>query len=670
MNSKLKKIFLISLAALIAFSSAACKKSVKVDNVSSEPVISSKPAVSEETPVDNGIRLVISSPQKNTDYVTEPDYTFFGTSDPAEPLTVNGTAVERGEDGIFAYSVKLNVGKNVFNFEHKGETHTYTFNYRYVIIKEYTPSGAQTYPSGSTIVVIVNARRGSTVTAAFNGETITLTPEKDTVENKTDFIGYNGVIRLPSDNAQDLNLGKITYKAVHNGKTESFSSGKIICKKSDVIVDYDPNATPNGGRYMNVGSGYIAEIVEYNAETFDGNVSDASLKDGSVDWSRPTNNYLPKGTLDYCSTSLISYKETNYVTLRAGYRVYLERKDKPHTELKPVVRRYVGSLPDHNEIKVADFSEDGSHTRLTLEALWKAPFYLDILPQSYTNPAKQDYRITQATYNYIDITFCYATSFEGEITVPESNPLFKSAEVIQNYTADGSTTRDFTLRLHLKKQGAFYGWDSYYNENNQLVFEFLNPKAVTADASNEYGVNLNGAKILIDVGHGGKDSGAIGFGLYESHANLTLAFKIKAELEKMGAEVHMTRTGDTTSSTDDKLQMIRRIKPDYCIAVHHNSNNSSSPHGFGSYYSTPYSKKAAEYVLAQTRGTGIYDNSKEKFEWHYYFMARSSVCPVVLTENGYISNPTDFESIKDDGKNTLKAKAIARGIADYFNSIQ
>ena len=497
MNSKLKKIFLISLAALIAFSSAACKKSVKVDNVSSEPVISSKPAVSEEAPVDNGIRLVISSPQKNTDYVTEPDYTFFGTSDPAEPLTVNGTAVERGEDGIFAYSVKLNVGNNVFNFEHKGETHTYTVNYRYVIIKEYTPSGAQTYPSGSTIVVNVNARRGSTVTVAFNGETITLTPEKDTGENKTDFIGYNGVIRLPSDNAQDLNLGKITYKAVHNGKTESFSSGKIICKKSDVIVDYDPNATPNGGRYMNVGSGYIAEIVEYNAETFDGNVSDASLKDGSVDWSRPTNNYLPKGTLDYCSTSLISYKETNYVTLRAGYRVYLERKDKPHTELKPVVRRYVGSLPDHNEIKVADFSEDGSHTRLTLDALWKAPFYLDILPQSYTNPAKQDYRITQATYNYIDITFCYATSFEGEITVPESNPLFKSAEVIQNYTADGSATRDFTLRLHLKKQGAFYGWDSYYNENNQLVFEFLNPKAVTADASNEYGVNLNGARNTI-----------------------------------------------------------------------------------------------------------------------------------------------------------------------------
>ena len=49
-------------------------------------------------------------------------------------------------------------------------------------------------------------------------------------------------------------------------------------------------ATPTGGKYMNVGSGCIAEIVGETAETFDGNVSAAALKNGSVDWSRPTNN--------------------------------------------------------------------------------------------------------------------------------------------------------------------------------------------------------------------------------------------------------------------------------------------------------------------------------------------------------------------------------------------
>lgn len=73
---------------------------------------------------------------------------------------------------------------------------------------------------------------------------------------------------------------------------------------------------------MNVGSGCIAEIVGETAETFDGNVSAASLKNGSVDWSRPTNNYLPRGTVDYSSPNPVIYEsgsvKNEYVTLRAG----------------------------------------------------------------------------------------------------------------------------------------------------------------------------------------------------------------------------------------------------------------------------------------------------------------------------------------------------------------
>ena len=667
----IKKITVIIAAAVLAVSSSACKKAAEVDNISSDPVSStvvSSEISSAEEPVDNGIRLVVTSQSKQTVYVTEPFYSFSGTSDPAEPLYINGNEIARGEGGIFTYETELKVGKNTFTFEHKGEKTVYTVNYRYVIIKDYSPSKSQSYPSGSTIVASVTARKGSTVTATLGSDTITLTAQNNSETDETEFIGYNGVFKLPGDNAEDINLGKITYKATHNGKSETFTSEKIICKKSDVIVDYDPNATPNGGRYMNVGSGYIAEIIEYNAETFDGNVSNQSLKDGSVDWSKPTNNYLPKGTLDYCSTSLVNYKESNYVTLRAGYRVYLERKDKPHTELKPVVRRYIGSIPDHNEIKSAGVQNDGRHTVLTFDSLWKAPFYFDILPQGYTNPSKQDFTVSSVTYNYIDITFCYATVFEGEIAIPEDNPLFKSAEIICNYTDDGSAVRDYTLRLHLKKQGAFYGWDSRYNDNGQLVFEFLNPKTVAESAENEYGVSLNGAKILIDVGHGGKDSGAVGFGYYESNANLNLAYKIKAELEKMGAEVYMTRTDDTTSSTDDKLKMIRELKPDFCVAVHHDSSTNTNANGFGAFYFNAFSKRAAEYVFSQTEGASLY--GKYNFNWHYYFMCRSTVCPVVLTENGYISNKGDFSGIENEQKNIEKARAVTHGIVDYFRSIQ
>ena len=466
------------------------------------------------------------------------------------------------------------------------------------------------------------------------------------------------------------------FKATHAGKSESFSSGAITCKKSDVIVDYDPKATPTGGRYMNVGSGYIAEIVGETAETFDGNVSAASLKNGSVDWSRPTNNYLPCGTVDYSSPNPVIYEsgsvKNEYVTLRAGYRVYKQTRDKPNTGYKTITKQYIGTLPDHNEIKAAVIENGDTHTVLTVNTDWKAPFYFDLLPQAYANPSTQNYNVSSVTFRYIDITFCYATVFEGEIAIPEDNPLFERAEVIKNMNAGGTAVRDYTLRLFLKKQGAFYGWDCAYNKDGQLVFTFLNPRKITA-ADNEYGFNLNGAKILIDVGHGGRDGGAAGLGSFansycEKIANLNLAKKIEAELVKTGAKVIMTRTGDTTSSTFDKISILKREKPDYCIAVHHNSSVNGGAKGFGAYYSNAFSKKPSEFVLAQTKATPLY--SDFIFNWHYYFMCRITTCPVVLTENGFMSNSSDFSIIRNDAKNTEKAKAITRGIVDHFRSIQ
>ena len=684
MNSTLKKTLIISAAALAAAAVAVAAvlfilkagsraADARLDNPPSSSS-SAVQAVSSEppAPVDNGIRLVISSPEKSVISVTAPEFTFSGTSDREEPLTVNGTAIERTEDGSFTYSVNLNVGKNVFAFEHKGETKTYTVNYRYVIIESYSPSKAQTYPSGATLVVNVKARRGSSVTAAFNGKTITLTAADNSNDEKSDFISFNGVFELPKDNAQDINLGKIVFKATHAGKSESFSSGAITCKKSDVIVDYDPKATPTGGRYMNVGSGYIAEIVGETAETFDGNVSAASLKNGSVDWSRPTNNYLPCGTVDYSSPNPVIYEsgsvKNEYVTLRAGYRVYKQTRDKPNTGYKQITKQYIGTLPDHNEIRLASFENGDTHTVLTFDTNWKAPFYFDLWQQNYANPATQNYNVSAITFQYVYITFCYATEFDGDITIPEGNPLFDGAKIVKNMNSDS----DYTLQLHLKKTGAFYGWDCAYNDAGQLVFTFLNPRKITA-ADNEYGFNLNGAKILIDVGHGGRDGGAAGLGSFansycEKVANLNLAEKIKAELEKTGAKVIMTRTGDTTSSTFDKISILKREKPDYCIAVHHNSSVNGGAKGFGAYYSNAFSKKPSEFVLAQTKATPLY--SDFIFNWHYYFMCRITTCPVVLTENGFMSNSSDFSIIRNDAKNTEKAKAITRGIVDHFRSIQ
>lgn len=621
------------------------------DNSSDSSLDASLPAVNE----DNGIKLVITSPSSKTVNTTESVITFTGTSDPDEPLSVNDEEIQRGENGIFSFTKNLNIGNNSFKFYHKGETQTYTVKYRYVIINSYTLASNQIFSSGSTFTVAASARKGSTVTATFNGQTITLSPKSATDENAV-FIPYSGSFKLPSNNISDLALGRVVYKATYSGKSESFSSGKITCKRPDFIVDYDPNATPLGDRYVNVGSGIIAEIVGYEAETFNAYSTD--------DASRPTNNYLPKGTVDYCAQgSVYSKDEKEYAVLRCGKQVYIKRTDVPRKTETVIVKKTAGTLPEFNEINIASFENTGRHTVLTLDTIWKAPFYFDILDQSYTNPSKQNYTISNVTFNYIDITFCYANALTGDISIPSNNPIFSSAKIIQNKS-------DYTLRLYLKKQGGFYGWDAYYNSNNQLVFEFLNPARVTA-ANNNYGVDLTGVVILIDVGHGGIDIGASGFDAKnhnEAIQNLALTYKLAAELKSLGATVYATRNDNSTSSTDDKIKILKNMKPDYCIAIHHNSNNSPSPNGFDSFYYNPFSKKAAEYVYNHTYNTGIY--KKYGLSWHYYFMARKTNCPVVLTENGYISNSFDYSNIVNETQNIKKAKAITKGIAEYFLSIQ
>lgn len=646
---------MLAVGAFLIFSPDETKPADSQNASSAQSEASSSESVSSSEPADNGITLEITSPTKSQTNVTEESFTFTGTSDPEKPLLLNGTEIKRETDGIFSHTVTLNVGKNTFTFSHKDKTLTYTVNYRYVIMNYFSPEKAQIYSSGSTFIAVAYARTGSTVTATFNGETINLISNPTAEDNENTFIPYTGQFTLPRDNYSDLNLGKIKFAASFGGKSESFYSGNITCKRPDFIVDYDPNATPLGGNYINVGSGKIAEVIAYQAETF--------APGSTNDWSLPTYNYLPKGTVDYSAQGYVYYKdEKEYAVLRCGRQVYTKRKDIPYTEKIPVIKEYAGTLPDHNEIELVSFENGGSHSRLVLGTMWKAPFYFDILPQAYQNPSKQNFKVDNVTYNYIDITFCYATVMTGQIVIPEDNPLFSSGEIKKNKS-------DYTLRLFLKKQGAFYGWDAYYNDQNQLVFEFLNPKKLNA-ANSAYGIDLTGAKIFIDVGHGGKDPGAAGFSAYQTEAfrNLVLAEKIKAQLETLGATVYMNRTGDTTSSADEKIKMLKSIKPDFCIAIHHNSSTSSRANGFDSYYYNAFSKKAADFIYTNTVNTGLYKNNN--LGWHYYFMARTTNCPVVLTENGYMSNASDYNNITNDAVNNAKADAIVKGIAQYFSSIQ
>ncbi len=584
--------------------------------------------------------------------------TVSGTGDPNFPVTVNGQEVAMAENGSFSCQVPLEVGENTVTVTHKDQESVCYVTRRYCV-QFFTPSQPATYGANATVFLKVAAREGSTVKARFRDQNITMKPTVDQLASGTDegFVLYIGHSVMPKNNPSDENFGPVEFIVTCDGITETYSSGDLTCAARPEWKKSDPDATPEG--YRDVGSGYIAEVVDVSVETFNGANSD--------DRSHPTYNYLPRGTVDYCyPDNYVSPDGTKtYKMLRCGVRVYHRVKNTPYTNTSAAVDCYYGTLPDHNKISVASMVVEGHHTYLTLDCLWKAPFFFDFEEQDYTDASIRDYTVERFDAKYIDITFCYATEIGGELSIPEDHPLFSSAEWIQN-------TSDYTLRLYLKREGGLYGWDAYYNEYGQLVFQFLNPVTVKK-ADNAYGADLTGVTILIDVGHGKEDTGAAGrdsHGKYwvESERNLTLALELKEELESIGATVILNRTSQEEVLTQrERIRFMKQIAPDYSISVHHNSNSDMrSQNGFETGYFTTYSQPAVQLMHEAAQSSGIYKSSRTM--WHKHYVTRQTICPNVLVECGFMSNTYDADRMSGSWMQK-KAEAMTQGIVNYFLSL-
>ena len=588
---------------------------------------------------------------------SEETFTISGYIDPQCTVTVCGQEVQPEANGKFTYEAQLKNGENKLTVEYLGETVAYWVN-RFKNVQSYSNAEGRSYGAGARMYLDVFARIGSTVTVEFNGEKKESTLTVDQLGSgawegfEKHIIWYD----MPNRPKEDVNLGPITYTVTYEGETEVFVTGDIICNAYVENLKKDADATPDQEGYRNVGSGWIVEVVDVNVETFMGL--------NSLDRSYPYYNYLPKGTVDYGLSDYIydPTGEQQFVLLRCGVKVYRNTKNTPVTTKKAVVDCYSGTLPDHNTIGISPLSEEDRFTYLILDTDWKAPFYFDVEEQEYLDTSTRDLRVENFDASYIDIQFCYATEVQGELEIPEDHPLFTRAELIKN-------EYDHTLRLYLKKEGGLYGWNAYYNENDQLVFKFLKPVEVTP-ADNQYGADLTGVTIMLDVGHGGIDIGAAGHDYYgvgwtESERNLVLSQAILERLESIGATVIANRTiMDDMVTQRERIQYLIEQAPDYCLCIHHNSSEDKGREGYETGYFTSFSQAAADHIQAETEKTGLYRDYRQI--WFYYYVSRQTACPIVLTENGFMTNPYDVTRMLNEETIAIKADAMVQGIVNYF----
>ena len=603
--------------------------------------------------------LRISSPASRNLTTTESSIGFVGASDTQFPLLLNGQEVTRTDAGYFSLQMDLQTGANTFTFQHKGQTLTYTVTYRQVLLKEIAPAGGLTLDGGAVIMVKAVARKGSTVTASLGDTSITLDPQiSDNPEDTGgDFITYLGTFSMPSNLSSDTRMGQISFTAHYGGQSESMTGGVITVRAGN---PNDPGLPPfqetgdGSENYINVGTGLIAEAVSYQIETFDGNIID--------DRSRPTNNYLPAGTVDYCSRSTVMDAGSGftYRVLRYGKRVYTSTEEKGDN-----IKVYEGTLPETNNVTAAGVREDDRFLYMTFDVDWKAPFRFKLAPQGYQNPypsgGAPNYSISSPTFDHVDITFCYAGTAQGKIDLPADNPIFSGAEWIKNEA-------DYTLRLYLKKTGGLYGWNAEYNGDGQLVFSFLKPVQLKA-ADNPYGVSLEGVKIVLDPGHGGSDPGAVGSDprYTEAILNSTLTYKVRDRLTALGAEVTLTKNDSDRVGLDPRVRTVKSVKPDLFISFHRNSSTSTSSKGYESYYFNPFSEPLSRAVY--NRNAGLYLDQRGN-KWGNFYVMRVSDCPAILTENGFVSNADEYSLLVTDAFNEASADATVQGIVDYLKSIQ
>jgi N-acetylmuramoyl-L-alanine amidase len=217
--------------------------------------------------------------------------------------------------------------------------------------------------------------------------------------------------------------------------------------------------------------------------------------------------------------------------------------------------------------------------------------------------------------------------------------------------------------------------------------------------------------VLIDPGHGGEESGAVGHldpknsrRIFEKDLALRLGKKIREELSK-STSAYLTRSLDRAVSLQERADLADLVKADLFLSIHFNSSPNTKSHGFELYYLDNNSNVAAQkvekaenlnlkgeelivnqilvdLVVQQTvthsreLARAVHEKVKPVIKQHgiedrgikpglFYVLALSKR-PGLLVETGFVSNPVELKKVNEERFLSAMAKAIAEGVLVYI----
>lgn len=256
----------------------------------------------------------------------------------------------------------------------------------------------------------------------------------------------------------------------------------------------------------------------------------------------------------------------------------------------------------------------------------------------------------------------FNTSGLSEFSTAHSS-LFSGSTVTAN--ADGSTT----VVLTLKPGATLWGHAvQYVNGGIQLICKY---KPVLSGNANK---PLTGITIALDAGHGSKDPGALGLaqltGPTESDINRATAEAVKKQLEAMGATVLLPAQLDLNSRFNERMQPAISGRADLFISLHSNATvanaNGVNATGTEVFYYEGIGKKLGESLLTEMVAHTGRQNRGVKY--YAFRVTLNSLAPSVLMEMGYMTNPTDYDSLCSKEGIYQTALAIGDGVVNLLKA--
>lgn len=170
--------------------------------------------------------------------------------------------------------------------------------------------------------------------------------------------------------------------------------------------------------------------------------------------------------------------------------------------------------------------------------------------------------------------------------------------------------------------------------------------------------------VVLDPGHGGKDSGAVRrYSPAEKTLALDVALRVKRKLHESQVHTVMTRDNDTFIPLDTRVAMGNSEKNSIFVSIHFNDSGRRAIRGFETYYHSSYAEPLALAIdqnlatLPRAVNRGIHTAR--------FRVLRNAHYPSVLIECGFLSNRGDGSEASSAKYREKLADKIAEAIVDY-----